>query len=123
MWLEGAYFAPAILSNITPDMLVWKEEVFWPILPVVTFSTIQEAILLANDTEYWLGAYVFTEDEKSFREIAREVQSGMVQMNTLNYCIPESPFGGYKKSGIGREHGKWGFHEFCNIKVTSIAKK
>ncbi len=122
-WLKGAYFAPVILGNITPDMLVWKEEVFWPIYPVVTFSTIQEAILLANDTEYWLGAYVFTEDEKAFLEIARQIQSGMVQMNTLNYCIPENPFGGYKKSGIGREHGKWGFYEFCNIKVTSIAKK
>ena len=104
-------------------MAVWREEVFGPILPVVTFSTIREAIDLANDTEYGLGAYVFTESKELFMEIAGEIESGMVQMNTLNYCIPESPFGGYKKSGIGREHGKWGFHEFCNIKVTSIPKK
>ncbi len=121
-WLEWAYFAPALLGNITPDMAVWWEEVFGPILPVVTYSTTQEAITLANDTEYGLGAYVFTESKDWFDAIAREIQSGMVQMNTLNYCIPESPFGGYKKSGIGREHGKWGFHEFCNIKVTSIPK-
>jgi succinate-semialdehyde dehydrogenase / glutarate-semialdehyde dehydrogenase len=122
-WLEWAYFAPALLGNITPDMAVWREEVFGPILPIVTFSTIEEAISLANDTEYGLGAYVFTEDRDLFAQVAREIESGMVQMNTLNYCIPESPFGGYKKSWIGREHGKWGFHEFCNIKVTSMPKK
>jgi succinate-semialdehyde dehydrogenase / glutarate-semialdehyde dehydrogenase len=123
VWLEWAYFAPALLGNITPDMAVWREEVFGPILPIVTFSTIEETIELANDTEYGLGAYVFTESRELFEQIAREIESGMVQMNTLNYCIPESPFGGYKKSWIGREHGKWGFHEFCNIKVTSIPKK
>ena len=79
-------------------MRVWKEEVFGPLLPVVTFETIEEAIQLANDTPYGLGAYVFTEDCEIFREIASEIESGMVQMNTLNYCIPESPFGGYKAS-------------------------
>lgn len=88
-------------------MKVWKEEVFAPILPVVTFSTIEEAITLANDTEYGLGAYVFTESVETFSQIAREIQSGMVQMNNVNYCIPSDPFGGYKSSGIGREHGKW----------------
>jgi acyl-CoA reductase-like NAD-dependent aldehyde dehydrogenase len=78
--------------------------------------------MLSNDTSYGLGAYVFTEDHEVFTRIAREIHSGMVQMNNVNYCIPQDPFGGYKKSGIGREHGKWGFHEFCNIKVTSMPK-
>ena len=86
------------------------------------FDTIEEAIQIANDTPYGLGAYVFTESRESFTKIASELETGMVQMNNLNYCIPESPFGGYKISGIGREHGKWGFHEFCNVKVTSIPK-
>lgn len=104
-------------------MRVWREEVFGPILPIIAFDTIDEAIRLANDTEYGLGAYVFTENVELFRDIASRIESGMVQMNNLNYCIPESPFGGYKNSGIGREHGKWGFHEFCNVKVTSIPKK
>ena len=104
-------------------MKVWKEEVFAPILPVVPFSNIEEAITLANDTEYGLGAYVFTESVEIFSHLAREIQSGMVQMNNVNYCIPSDPFGGYKASGIGREHGKWGFHELSNIKVTSRPKK
>jgi len=73
-------------------MKVWKEEVFGPILPIVVFDTIQEAIELANDTEYGLGAYVFTEDRELFEKIAREIHTGMVQMNNLNYCIPENPF-------------------------------
>ena len=62
------------------------------ILPIVTFDTIEEAIDLANDTLYGLGAYVFTQDVEVFRQIARQIQSGMVQMNTVNYCIPENPF-------------------------------
>jgi succinate-semialdehyde dehydrogenase / glutarate-semialdehyde dehydrogenase len=120
--LKGAYFTPSLFTGITKDMKIWKEEVFGPILPVISCDTIEEAIELANDTAYGLGAYVFTEDRETFQLVARNLRSGMVQMNNLNYCIPESPFGGYKSSGIGREHGKWGFHEFCNIKVTSIPK-
>lgn len=73
-------------------MSVWKEEVFAPILPVITYETVEEAIELANDTPYGLGAYVFTEDHDLFHQIAREIQSGMVQMNTVNYCIPADPF-------------------------------
>jgi aldehyde dehydrogenase (NAD+) len=79
-------------------MRIWKEEVFGPILPIVSFKTVEEAIGIANDTSYGLGAYVFTEDHDTFAHIAREIQSGMVQMNTVNYCIPQDPFGGYKKS-------------------------
>lgn len=121
-WLSGSYFGATVLGNITRDMKVWKEEVFGPILPVVTYSTEEEAIELANDTIYWLGAYVFTESEATFDTIARELQTGMVQLNNVNYCIPADPFGGYKASGVGREHGRWWFHELTNIKVTSRAK-
>ncbi len=121
--LEWAYFAPKILGNITPDMLVWKEEVFWPILPIVIFDTLEEAIRLANDTPYGLGAYIFTQDKGMFRDMAKQIQSGMVQMNTVNYCIPENPFGGRKASGVGSEHGRWGYTEFTDKKVISIPKK
>lgn len=79
-------------------MHVWKEEVFGPILPIVTFDTIEEALILANDTDYGLGAYIFTEDRTIFTDLASRIQSGMVQMNNVNYCIPENPFGGYKSS-------------------------
>ncbi len=117
-----AYFPLYILWKIDKNMKIWKEEVFWPILPIVLYSSIEEAIELANDTSYGLGAYVFTQSREEFSYIARRIESGMVQMNNVNYCIPQDPFGGYKSSWIGREHGKWGFHELCNIKVISQPK-
>ncbi len=118
----GAYMSSYILWNIARDMPVWKEEVFGPILPVVSYATLHEAIEFANDTIYGLWAYVFTKNTETFHYLARHIESGMVQMNNVNYCIPSDPFGGYKASWIGREHGKWGFHELCNIKVTSMPK-
>ena len=120
--LRWAYMSAYILGNISREMRVWKEEVFGPVLPIVTFRSIEEAISLANDTDYGLGGYVFTQDHDTFHHIAREIKSGMVQMNTVNFCIPQDPFGGYKSSGIGREHGKWGFYEFTNVKVISEPK-
>lgn len=81
-------------------MRVWKEEVFGTILPIIAYETEEEAIELANDTIYGLGAYVFTRDREIFHRIASQIQSGMVQMNNTNYCIPSDPFGGYKASGI-----------------------
>ena len=117
-----AYMRAYIIWNISFDMKIWCEEVFWPILPIVCYNSIDEAIRLANNTPYGLWAYVFTQDKDNFHHIASSIQSGMVQMNNVNYCIPSDPFGGYKASGIGREHGKWGFYEFCNVKVISEPK-
>lgn len=74
-------------------MRVWKEEVFGPVLPIVRYITLEEAIMLANDTPYGLGAYVFTENHETFNYLARHIKSGMVQMNNVNYCIPSDPFG------------------------------
>lgn len=120
--LEGAYHSAMILWNVTDNMRVWHEEVFWPILPVVTFRTLEEAVKLGNDTQYGLWAYVFTESKETLNYLARHLETGEVQHNNFNYCVPESPFGGVKDSGIGREHGHWGFHEFCNVKVVSEEK-
>lgn len=119
---KWSYMPLYLLGNINNDMSVWKEEVFGPILPIVSYKTYEEAIQFANDTQYGLGAYVFTEDKNVFHRIAWSIKSGMVQMNNVNYCIPEDPFWGYKSSGIGREHGKWWFHELCNVKVISQPK-
>lgn len=120
--LKWAYFPAVLLGNVTAHMRVWQEEVFWPILPIVKFKTLEEAIQLANDTMYGLWAYVFTQNKETYRLLAKEIKSGMVQHNNLNYCQPQNPFGGYKMSGIGREHGKWGFHDVCNVKVVSEEK-
>lgn len=117
--LHGFFYAPTILTNITPDMKVWHEEVFGPVLPIVPFKTEEEAIKLANDTKYGLGGYVFTKDKERFVRVASQVQTGMIQMNNTGYVQPPTPFGGCKISGIGREHGKFGFHELSTMKVVA----
>ncbi len=120
--LLGSYHSAMILGNITPDMDVWNQEVFWPVLPIVTFNTLEQAIELWNDTCYGLGAYVFTKSRDTFEQVAKSLKTWEIQHNNVNYCIPESPFGWMKDSWLWREHGHWGFHEFCNIKVLSIEK-
>lgn len=120
--LKGAYYEPTLLANVTKNMRIWNEEVFGPALPIVRFSTIEEAIILANDTSYGLGAYVFTEDKQLYKETAEVLESGMVSQNNLNFVRACNPFGGYKQSGIGREHGKYGFHELTQIKVVAKEK-
>lgn len=119
---KGNYFEPTILTNITKDMKVWKEEVFGPILPVVSFKTIEEAIELANGTIYGLGGYVFTTNKEIFEKISKELKTGMVACNNLAYSAPYNPFGGVKKSGLGRTRGKWGIRGLCNIKVVTFEK-
>ena len=120
--LGGAFFEPTVLTGITKDMRVWNEEVFGPVLPLVSFKTEREATELANQTAYGLGAYVFTKDEERAKRASRAIQSGMVSINGINYVMPFNPFGGYKNSGFGREHGKYGFHEVTQIKVIAQNK-
>ncbi len=120
--LQGAYYEVTLLTDITPDMRVWHEEVFGPVLPVVTFETEEEAVRLANDTEYGLGAYIFTEDIEKYRRVARQIQAGNIAHNNAWYFSPKTPFGGYKNSGNGRSQGTVGFHEVCQIKVIAEEK-
>lgn len=120
--LYGAYFEPTILTDIKFDMKVWKEEVFGPILPIVSFETTQEAINLANDTTYGLGTFIYTNDSQVALNVAKQLKTGNININTANYNIATDPFGGYKDSGIGREHGRSGLQELCNIKVVAITK-
>lgn len=118
--LGGAFYQPTILTNVTTQMRVWNEEVFGPVLPVMTFATEQEAVDLANGTAYGLGSYLYTKNIERVERVSKAIQSGMVSVNGTNYIMPFNPFGGYKASGFGREHGKYGFHELTQIKV--IAK-
>jgi len=120
--LQGAYYEPTVLTNITFDMRVWKEEVFGPVLPVVTFKTEEEAVALANDTIYGLGAYVFTQDKDRYFRVAKQIQSGIVGHNNALYFSTSTPFGGYKASGNSRSIGTEGFHEVTQIKVISEEK-
>lgn len=120
--LGGAFFEPTVLTDITNDMRVWKEEVFGPALPIVKFKTEEEAIELANQTSYGLGAYVYTQSKERSDKVSARIESGMVSVNGVNYVMPFNPFGGYKNSGFGREHGKYGFHEVTQIKVIAQNK-
>lgn len=118
---KGAYYLPTILANIKWNMRVWKEEVFGPVLPIVSFKTEKEAIKLANDTEYGLGAKVYSKDKKRALRVAERLQAGCIDVNKGNHWLTCNPFGGYKRSGMGREHGRIGYQELTQIKVISTA--
>lgn len=121
--LKGAYFQPTILTDVSTEMRVWQEEVFEPVLPIVPFTTEEEAIKLANDTQYGLGSYLYTKNTERIEKVSRQIKAGMVSVNGANYVYPFNPFGGYKKSGLGREHGKYGLQELCQIKVVSAPRR
>jgi succinate-semialdehyde dehydrogenase/glutarate-semialdehyde dehydrogenase len=120
--LRGAYYEPTILINIQKDMRVWREEVFGPVLVIVPFETEGEALELAHDTEYGLGAIVCTRDKERALRIASRLKAGTVEINMANHWLPCNPFGGYKSSGMGREHGILGMRELCQVKVISREK-
>jgi succinate-semialdehyde dehydrogenase/glutarate-semialdehyde dehydrogenase len=121
--LQGAYYEPTILTDITRDMRVWHEETFGPVLPVMSFKSEEEAIELANDTEYGLSAYMSAKDKGQFARVARQLKAGMIAENqVINLIAGYNPFGGYKHSGMGRENGAEGFHEATQVKVVSELK-
>ncbi len=122
MDLKGAFYPPTILTNIKTDMRVWKEEVFGPVLPIVIFKTEEEAIALANDTEYGLGGYLFTEDKEKADKVAKKIKTGMISVNNTMYLNPADPWGGFKKSSVGRGNGKFGLREVSQIKVVATEK-
>jgi len=120
--LSGNFYEPTILTRVTRDMRVWNEEVFGPVLPVVSFKTTKQAIELANDTLYGLGAFIFTKDKSNFHHFASEINSGVVSHNGISFSAPFNPFGGTKKSGNSRIRGKHGFRAVCNMKLVSFEK-
>jgi acyl-CoA reductase-like NAD-dependent aldehyde dehydrogenase len=115
--LSGHYYLPTVLTHIKRNMRVWTEEVFGPVLPIISFSSENEAITLANDTPYGLSAVVYTQDIAKGRFIAEHINAGCVDINLASHWRPCNPFGGYKASGIGRIYGEEGFRDLCQIKV------
>ncbi|CAF1223806.1 unnamed protein product [Didymodactylos carnosus] len=118
----GAYYNPTILTDITFDMRIWKEEVFGPVLPIVPYDTQEEAIALANDTEYGLGGYIYTTSLERALLISKLLQTGNISINGANYNMPQDSFGGYKNSGLGFEHGKEGLRDLCLKKIIAFKK-
>jgi succinate-semialdehyde dehydrogenase/glutarate-semialdehyde dehydrogenase len=117
---RGYFYEPTVLKNISDDARVLKEEIFGPVAPVKDFSSEEEAIAAANDTEYGLVAYVFTRDIKRALRVCEGLETGMVGLNQGMVSNVGAPFGGVKQSGIGREGGHWGIEEFLATKYDAI---
>jgi succinate-semialdehyde dehydrogenase/glutarate-semialdehyde dehydrogenase len=120
--MDGAYYQPTIITNVTPDMRVVTEEVFGPVLPIMSFKTDEEAVKLANETIYGLSAFVYGGDVDKLRKIALRIDAGQLSINGASYFSDNSPFGGYKMSGIGRNDGAIGFYEVTQKKVVAEPK-
>jgi len=114
--LGGTFFQPTILCDVTPQMLVAREETFGPVAPIFKFTTDAEAIQMANDTEFGLASYFYTRDIGRVWRVAEALEYGMVGINTGLVSTEIAPFGGVKESGIGREGSRYGIEEFCEIK-------
>jgi succinate-semialdehyde dehydrogenase / glutarate-semialdehyde dehydrogenase len=117
---KGFFYPPTVLAGITGDMRVHREEVFGPVATLYRVAGIDEAIELANATEFGLGANVWTEDEHERARFTRDIESGMLFINGNTTSFPELPFGGIKSSGYGRELSSNGIREFCNAKTVWI---
>ncbi|MCX8089717.1 MAG: NAD-dependent succinate-semialdehyde dehydrogenase [Verrucomicrobiae bacterium] len=117
----GAFYPPTVLSRVTTDMLVCREETFGPVVPVATFETEEDAIAAANNTPYGLAAYFFTRDPARARRCIARLRFGHIGWNTGSGPRPETPFGGMKQSGFGREGGWHGLLEFCEPQVVARA--
>lgn len=115
------FYAPTVLADVTPDMRIMREETFGPVLPVMPFETEEEAVRLANDSEFGLAASIFTASRSHGDDLACRLSAGTVLLNDVvcGFGISEAPHGGVKASGIGRTHGRFGFDEMVRIKYVA----
>ena len=115
---KGYFVKPTVFADVNNEMTIAKEEIFGPVVSIIPFSTEEEAIKISNDTAYGLTNYIQTNDTDKAHRVARQLRSGMVEINGVGFA-DGSPFGGYKQSGNGREGGKWGIEEFLEVKSIS----
>lgn len=118
--LRGQFYEPTVVTNVTGDMPIAREEVFGPVLSVLSFKTLDEAIALVNDADYGLSAGVWSENVHTCLEFARRAHAGTIWTNTWMDGFAELPFGGVKQSGQGRELGKYGLDEFLEAKTVTM---
>jgi len=118
--LGGSFFEPTVIAGATPDMRFMKEEIFGPVAPVFKFTTEEEAVALANDTEYGLACYFYSSDLGRVFRVMENLKYGMVGVNEGLITTPEAPFGGVKESGLGREGGHQGIEDYLDTKYVCI---
>jgi succinate-semialdehyde dehydrogenase/glutarate-semialdehyde dehydrogenase len=114
--LGGRFYEPTVLVDVTPSMMIAREETFGPVAPLFRFTTDEEAVALANDTEFGLAAYFYGRDIRRVWRVAEALEAGMVGINTGLISTEVAPFGGVKQSGLGREGSKYGIEEFLEVK-------
>jgi succinate-semialdehyde dehydrogenase/glutarate-semialdehyde dehydrogenase len=117
---NGNYFEPTVLTEITPENDIYREELFGPVAQVYRVRSEEEAVALANDTPFGLGSYVMTNDPEQAERVADGIDAGMVYVNIVGADSAELPFGGTKRSGFGRELGRYGADEFVNKKLIRV---
>ncbi len=117
---HGNFYPPTVLTDIAPSNDVYKEELFGPVAQVYRAGSEDEAVRIANDTRFGLGSYLFTTDPEQAQRVANRIEAGMVYVNIVGADSPELPFGGFKRSGFGRELGRYGADEFVNKKLIRI---
>jgi succinate-semialdehyde dehydrogenase/glutarate-semialdehyde dehydrogenase len=117
---RGYFYAPTVLSGITDDAALLREEIFGPVAPVKTFASDEEAVAAANDSDYGLVAYVFTADLKRAIRVTEGLEVGMVGLNRGLVSNPAAEFGGVKESGFGREGGREGIEEYVYTKYVAV---
>lgn len=117
----GYFVEPTVFADVTDSMTIAKEEIFGPVQTILKFKTLEEAIERANDTTYGLGAGILTKDISTALKVAKQLKAGSVWVNCYDYVTPQTPFGGYKQSGVGRELGEDGIHEYLETKTVTVS--
>ena len=120
-WKAGSFYPPTLLDNVSTNMDIVNEEIFGPVVTIMTFKTDDEAAKLANDTPFGLASYFYSQNISRIHRFSDALQFGMVGINTSKMTGAPIPFGGVKQSGLGREGGPYGMHDFMEYKYVCSA--
>ncbi len=117
---RGYFIQPTVFADVQDDMKIAREEIFRPVMSIIPFERMDEVVLRANRTEYGLAAVVWTRDIQKAHSIANSVRAGTVWVNCYNVLETRAPFGGFKRSGIGRELGEYGLQQYTEVKTVTV---
>ena len=118
---NGLFYQPTVITNVNPSMAIAQDEIFGPVAPIITFKSIDEAIEIANASQFGLAAYFFSNNINTIYKISEQLEFGMIGVNGTQLSVPQAPFGGIKESGMGREGGHHGLDGFLELKYISLS--